>query len=512
MLASVVSHAPVGIDGHVVRVEVDLRRGIPGIDLVGLPDGAVRESRERVRVAIRNSGYRFPQERVLVNLAPAGIRKEGASFDLAIALAILAASGQLPAARMARVMVVGELNLSGRIRPVRGAIAAVGAGLQVGITDFLVPEANSREAACLGAGRVMGVGSLQEAGRVLSGGACRPPPGGTGPPQQDRRRTHGDLAEIKGHPILKETLVVAAAGRHNLLLFGPPGSGKTMAALRLGTLLPPLDREEALAVTRIHSVAGVLDPGVGLIAERPFRAPHHSASREGIIGGGSGLRPGEASLAHSGVLFLDEVLEFASGLLQGLREPVESRQVTIVRAGASVRYPAGFQLVMTANACPCGKLGSPGEVCACSEPEIGLYWRRLGGAMLDRMDMRVAVEPVTIDEMLGPAGESSEEAAARVADAAVRQRRRYADEPFGWNAEIPPGAVDRHCALEKEVCELYARSVGRFHLSSRACHSILKVARTVADLAAHDRVEASDLLAAVHYRRYGKEDKYWATG
>ncbi len=357
MLASVACHAPVGIDGQVVRVEVDLRRGIPGIDIVGLPDCAVRESRERVRVAIRNSGFQFPRERVLVNLAPAGIRKEGASFDLAIAFAVLAASEQVPPGGLDRVMVLGELNLSGDVLPVTGVLAAVATGIKAGLARFLVPTANLREALCLGLGRVCGIASLAEGARGLRGGslsAAAPPQTDPEPPLED---LYGDLSDIRGCERLKRALEVAAAGGHNLFLCGPPGSGKTMAARRLATLLPPLDRDESLEVTRVHSLAGALPAGGGLITRRPFRMPHHTASAEGIIGGGRLVRPGEVSLAHRGVLFLDEVLEFRQALLQSLREPVEDRWVTVVRAGSSIRYPAAFQLVLAANGCPCGKLG-----------------------------------------------------------------------------------------------------------------------------------------------------------
>ncbi len=512
MLASVACHAPVGIDGEVVRVEVDLRRGVPGIDIVGLPDCAVKESRERVRVAIRNSGFEFPRERVLVNLAPAGIRKEGASFDLAIAFAVLAASEQVPPGALERVMVLGELNLSGEVRPVTGVLSAVATGLKAGLTHFLVPTPNLREALCLGLGRVCGIASLAEGARGLRSGAlaaAAPPRPAPEPPLEE---LYGDLSDIRGSGRLKRALEVAAAGRHNLFLCGPPGSGKTMAARRLATLLPPLDRDESLEVTRIHSLAGMLPAGGGLITRRPFRMPHHTASAEGIVGGGRLVRPGEVSLAHRGVLFLDEVLEFRQALLQSLREPAEDGWVTVVRAGASIRYPAAFQLVLAANACPCGKLGLPEKVCICSTEEVRCYWKRLGGALLDRIDIRVPVAPETLRTMIGKPGEGSAAVRERVARAAAMQGRRYQGEGFRWNAEIPPGRIARYCELDDEVSEKFVTAARTMHLSSRACHSVLKVARTIADLAGSETLRKDDVLEALQHRRHGQEHPFWNAG
>ena len=530
------SYAPLGYEGEVVSVEADLRRSIPGFDVVGLPDSAVREARERVRVAIRNSGFAFPAARILVNLAPADVRKEGSGFDLPIALAVIRAgdtftsrSGHSPGAGDPRgccerdVLALGELTLSGRVEPVKGVISAVCAGLERGIDRFVLPAENYREAAAAvnGKGFVIPVEDLTGAVRAVSVLSSAEEPGLHGFPHETgslsgnsaQGRTvseeYGDLADIRGQDGVKRALQIAAAGRHNLLIFGPPGSGKTMAATRLPGILPDLSPREALEVTRIYSLSGQPIPPNGLVLRPPFRFPHHSASQEGMIGGGRGLTPGEISLAHKGVLFLDEVPEFGKSILQALREPAEQGRVFVVRAGRSYWFPADFQLVFTANPCPCGNLGAEKKPCLCSRREIEAYWKRLGAAVMDRIDMRLPVKPVDPSRILEKSPVTTEGVLASVQEAVERQHLRYSGHPFERNGRIPPGLVDRFCPLDADTSFVFTRTAGKLSLSTRACHSILKIARTIADIDRRERIGKTHLLEAAEYRRYGDSDFFW---
>jgi len=535
----IASYAPWGAEGIIVRVEVDIRRGIPGVDITGLADGAVREARERVRAAFRNSGFCFPQDRVLVNLAPAGVRKEGAALDLPIALAILAAAGLAPSP--AGLMAMGELELSGRVRGVRGVLAAASAGLAEGIEGFIVPAENGGEARILAAGRTAAVSTLAEAAHALelrdisgklpsletrtsdgefSGRNGNDTGNGIGTGNRVASRVGliescGDFSHARGQETYKRALEIAAAGGHNLLAFGAPGAGKTMLARRLPGIMAPLDTQEAVATTRLHSLAGVLGPQEPLVSQPPFRSPHHSASAEGMLGGGRSVRPGEISLAHFGVLFLDEAPEYRLNVLRALREPLEDGVVTIARADGSTRLPADFQLILAANPCPCGRLGKPGAACFCAADEVERHWRRLGAALLDRIELRVPLNPVSSGTQagagtgatIGNVAETSATVALRVEKAVAAQRLRFGTLVIRRNSRLPPGLVERFCYLDAPSRAALDRASELFGFSERARDGILKVSRTIADLEGTDGIRRDHLLEAIQHRRYG-DDPY----
>lgn len=510
-------YAANGFSGEIVRVQVDIRRGIPGVDIVGLPDSAVKEARERVRVSIRNSGFIFPQDRILINLSPADLRKEGSSFDLSIAMAILTASGQVINQEIdiekSDVMVLGELDLAGTVRPVRGVLHAVLSGLSNGISRYIVPKQNMDEACLAKGARVNGVNTLAETVDIIgkSWKNVDTHLKAAGEQQTACMSLWENIRELRGQPVLRRALEIGACGRHHMFFFGPPGSGKTMAAHCLPSLLPPLSEADSLDVARIYSLAGSLGVSRKYQTSPPFRMPHHSASEEGIIGGGKPVLPGEVSLAHKGVLFLDEVTEFRKNMLQCLREPLESGKVEIARAESRTWFPADFQLVMAANPCPCGNLGRGNGICICSKQELYRYWNKLGGALLDRIDIRVPVTPIVAGELFSNSFEDSHTIRERIISAKQIQKNRFRCQSFQSNAGIPSGKLFDYCFLDTDSQLTVKKVAQKLCFSSRAIHSAIRVARTIADLAESESIKKEHLLEAVQHRRYGDTNYYWRT-
>lgn len=510
MLAKLSTYTLMGIDAAAVEVEVDISPGaIPKTILVGLAEAAVRESTHRIERALINSGYSRPIDRVVINLSPADLPKDAASMDLAIALGLLVASGQLQSDRLGQFGAVGELALDGTIRPARGTLSMALTAKNRGYRGIVVPAANVREAAVVDGVEVIPVGSLAEAVGFFSGALDIPPAvfSWTDAVNEYGRYTI-DFTDVKGQEMAKRAAIVAAAGSHHLLMIGPPGTGKTLLAQRMATILPDLSPEESLQTTQIYSAVGRLDPGQPLLLQRPFRAPHHTISEAGLVGGGSVPAPGEISLAHHGVLFLDELPEFNRRTLEVLRQPLEDGTVTISRAMGSLTFPANLMLVAAMNPCPCGYRGDPKRQCNCTPLLIERYLGKLSGPLLDRLDIHIEVPSVPFRELSNQTdGTSSATMRAQVQEARARQRRRFSQGNLKWNGRMSPSEIRKHCKLAGDAEGLLKAAMEQMGLSARAHDKILRIARTIADLAGCDTIDAGHLSEAINYRALDRT--YW---
>ncbi|WDV47682.1 YifB family Mg chelatase-like AAA ATPase [Clostridiaceae bacterium M8S5] len=509
MLSKVNTAVLQGLDGYIVKVETDLSKGMPSFSIVGLPDIAIKESKERVRTAIKNSGFKFPLNKIVVNLAPANLKKEGSQIDLSIAIGILIATEDIKYADFSSVCFIGELSLDGKINRVDGALPMVLSLKEKGINKVIIPSKNKKECSMVDDIEIIPVDNLFELARYLNGEAeINPCVFDSNILKKEETKDKNDFSDIIGQSALKRAVEVAAAGGHNILIIGPPGSSKTMIARSIPSILPDLTFEEALEITKIYSASGLLK-GTYLIKERPFRSPHHTISNISLIGGGRVPKPGEVSLAQYGVLFLDELPEFQKNALEVLRQPLEDGEVTISRVTATITYPSKFMLVASMNPCPCGYYGDPNHDCTCSMKEINRYLGRISGPLLDRIDIHIEANPIKYDDLKNnKKEETSQMIKERVNEVRKVQLKRYKKEGTLYNANLSARGVKKYCKLDKDGEELLKMAFDKFSLSARAYNKILKVSRTIADLDKSDDIKARHIAEAIQYRSLDR--KYWS--
>jgi len=509
MLVKTYASAVHGIDAITVTVETDVSDGL-NFYMVGLPDSAVKESQQRIEAALRSSGYRLPGKRIVINLAPADLKKEGSAYDLAIAIGILGASGQISSEAVGEYIILGELSLDGSINPVKGALPIAIQALKEKYKGIILPAQNAREAAVVNNIVVYGVSNIKEVIDIFNGTPT------VAPTEIDTRKEFFsdyesidlDFADVKGQQNIKRAMEIAAAGGHNVILIGPPGSGKTMLSKRIPSILPPFTLRESLETTKIHSVAGTLPAGSALMTKRPFRSPHHTISDVALVGGGTYPQPGEISLAHNGVLFLDELPEFKRQVLEVLRQPLEERTITISRARSTVNYPAGFMLVASMNPCPCGYYNHPEKECTCAPGAVKKYLSRISGPLLDRIDLHVEVTPVPFKDLsMQTSGETSAQIRERVVKAREIQQKRFEQSPeIHCNAQMTSSKIRAYCTLDDASMALIKKAMEKLGLSARAYDRILKVSRTIADLAGEEEIKAAHVAEAITYRSLDREN------